>query len=60
MKPWSTMDGIQRGKDPKVTYETVLRAFPKVPEDVVGTLIAFRDKKWCGKCQKKVSVKQRM
>jgi hypothetical protein len=45
------------GEDPKVTYETVLRAFPKVPEDVVGTLITSRDKKWCGKCQKNASVK---
>ena len=44
------------GEDPKVTYETVLRAFPKVPEDV-GTLITSRDKKWCGKCQKNASVK---
>ncbi|KAN0076024.1 hypothetical protein V8E54_007294 [Elaphomyces granulatus] len=45
------------GEDPKVTYETVMRAFPKVPEDVVGTLLTFRDKKWCGKCQKNASVK---
>ena len=44
------------GEDPKVTYETVLHAFPKVPEDV-GTLITSRDKKWCGKCQKNASVK---
>ncbi|KAN0077893.1 hypothetical protein V8E54_006197 [Elaphomyces granulatus] len=45
------------GEDPKVTYETVMRAFPKVPEDVVGTLLTSRDKKWCGKCQKNASVK---
>ena len=45
------------GEDPKVIYETVMRAFPKVPEDVVGTLLTSRDKKWCGKCQKNASVK---
>ena len=27
------------GEDPKVTYETVLRAFPKVPEDVAVPLL---------------------
>ena len=57
MNLWSTMDGIQEGEDPKVTDETVLHTFPKAPEDFVGTLITSRDKKWCGKCQKKASVK---
>ena len=42
-------------EDPRVTYETVLRAIPMVFEPAVGTIIT--SKKWRGRCQKEVSVK---